>query len=174
MPAESSNVKMKAVLTDLHKAGIADLQEEGFQKSRIRWADCADLRYRGQSYELTVPLSPDFIERFHKSHERRYGYANRGRQVELVNVRSRFWGRTDKPKFRKVPKRRGDAVSIGTQRAFMDGRRTTANVYDRSQLRSGHSLKGPAIIGEYSSTTLVPHGFRCTIDGFLNMIIQRD
>jgi N-methylhydantoinase A len=48
----------------------------------------ADLRYRGQSFELAVPLGPDLAERFHRAHEERYGYADRGREVELVAVRT--------------------------------------------------------------------------------------
>ena len=48
----------------------------------------ADLRYRGQSFELTVPLGDELAERFHRAHEERYGYADRGREVELVAVRT--------------------------------------------------------------------------------------
>ena len=48
----------------------------------------ADLRYRGQSFELTVPLGDGLAERFHRAHEERYGYADRGREVELVAVRT--------------------------------------------------------------------------------------
>ncbi|HZC75963.1 MAG TPA: hypothetical protein VE220_08330, partial [Gaiellaceae bacterium] len=48
----------------------------------------ADLRYRGQSFELTVPLGADLAGRFHRAHEERYGYADRGREVELVAVRT--------------------------------------------------------------------------------------
>jgi N-methylhydantoinase A len=48
----------------------------------------ADLRYRGQSFELTVPLGPDLTERFHQRHDERYGYADRTRELELVAVRT--------------------------------------------------------------------------------------
>jgi N-methylhydantoinase A len=48
----------------------------------------ADLRYRGQSFELTVPLGGDLAERFHRAHEERYGYADPGRDIELVAVRT--------------------------------------------------------------------------------------
>jgi N-methylhydantoinase A len=48
----------------------------------------ADLRYRGQSFELTVPLGDDLAGRFHRAHEERYGYADRGREIELVAVRT--------------------------------------------------------------------------------------
>jgi N-methylhydantoinase A/oxoprolinase/acetone carboxylase beta subunit len=48
----------------------------------------ADLRYAGQSFELAVPLGPGLADRFHEAHEERYGYADRGREVELVAVRT--------------------------------------------------------------------------------------
>ena len=48
----------------------------------------ADLRYRGQSFELTVPLGADVAEAFHRAHEERYGYADRTRPLELVAVRT--------------------------------------------------------------------------------------
>jgi N-methylhydantoinase A len=59
-------------------AEVDDLPDEGE----------ADLRYRGQSFELTVPLGPQLEERFHAAHEERYGYADRGRELELVAVRT--------------------------------------------------------------------------------------
>jgi N-methylhydantoinase A len=48
----------------------------------------ADLRYRGQSFELTIPLGPDLAGRFHRLHEERYGYADRDRELELVAIRT--------------------------------------------------------------------------------------
>ena len=48
----------------------------------------ADLRYRGQSFELTVPLGDDLAEAFHRAHEERYGFAERDRELELVAVRT--------------------------------------------------------------------------------------
>ncbi|MEZ0284437.1 MAG: hydantoinase/oxoprolinase family protein, partial [Thermoleophilia bacterium] len=47
-----------------------------------------DLRYRGQSFELTIPLEGNPVESFHRAHEERYGYADRGREIELVAVRT--------------------------------------------------------------------------------------
>ena len=170
--AEAGSSRLKAALEELHKTGTVDLRAEGFDNKQIAHNDSVDLRYRGQSYELTVPLSADFIERFHKLHEQRYGYANRGRGVELVNVRSTFFGHTEKPKLRKFPKQRGRASSLGTQQVWIDGRRTKAAIYDRASLRHGHVVKGPAIIGEYSSTTLVPPRFRCKVDAYLNLVLE--
>jgi N-methylhydantoinase A len=60
---------------------LAEVQELPFEGE-------ADLRYLGQSFELTVPLGPDLGERFHRLHEERYGYADRARELELVAIRT--------------------------------------------------------------------------------------
>src|SRR2546426_5060601 len=118
--AEASDAQVKAVLADLHRRGMAELQAEGFKRSEIERIDFLDVRYRGQSYELTVPLDTNFIEKFHKAHERRYGYANRGREVELVNVRTTFLGRTAKPKFTKGVKQRTRPERVEQQMCWID------------------------------------------------------
>jgi N-methylhydantoinase A len=159
-------------LKQLHKTAKDELRAEGFSGREIEFTDFVDLRYRGQSYELTVGLSPDFIESFHRAHERRYGYANRGRAVELVNVRTTFVGRTVKPSFRKVSKAKGRPVAREVRHVWIDRKRVKAAIYDRALLSSGHVIKGPAIIGEYSSTTLVPPDFRCVVDPYLNLVLE--
>jgi N-methylhydantoinase A len=164
--------ELKSSLAELHRAGQEELQAEGFKKREIQSMDFVDLRYRGQSYELTLKLEPNFTERFHEAHERRYGYANRGRPIELVNVRSTFIGLTKKPEFKKSPRQRGRPVPVERQPVWIDHKRMRTSIYDRSTLGHGHVISGPAIIGEYSSTTLVPPDFRCVVDGYLNLVLE--
>jgi len=171
--AAGSDAQVKTAFAALHSIGMAELEAEGFKKNKIHRIDSLDLRYRGQSYELTVPLVARFIEKFHKAHERRYGYANRGRDVELVNVRTTFLGRTAKPKFSKTVKQRREPEPVERQPCWIDRRRVRTDIYDRAILGHGHVIQGPAIIGEYSSTTLVPPGFRCTVDAYLNLVLER-
>lgn len=168
----SSKDKLKAAFNDLHRLGMAELQAEGFKKSQIQAADFVDLRYRGQSYELTVPLTPKFVEEFHAMHDRRYGYSNSGRSVELVNVRSTFLGRTSKPAFTKSPMQRTRPQPLESRLVWIGRKRLKAAIYDRAALGHGHVIKGPAIIGEYSSTTLVPPDFRCVVDAYLNLVLE--
>src|SRR4029077_18250792 len=123
------------------------------------------------SYELTVKLGPGFLDSFHKLHQQRYGYASPGRSVELVSARSTFWGRTVKPKLEKTPKRGGSPQPVDVQPVWIDRRRLRTRIYDRATLTHGHRIEGPAIIGEYSSTTLVPPGFQCAVDGYLNLVL---
>ena len=173
VPADDSRAILKRTFQELHRLGMVELQAEGFRKREIQWNDAVDLRYRGQSYELTVPLTSDFIDSFHKAHDRRYGYSNRGRTVELVNVRTTFIGRTGKPEFKKAPKTSGRAKPNGVQPVWIDNKHVKAGVYDREDLGYGHVIDGPAIIGEYSSTTLVPADFRCKVDAYLNLVLER-
>ncbi len=172
--AEDSNKRVRQVLDELHRIGTKELRAEGFKKNEIESMDFVDLRYRGQSYELTIPMTSNFIERFHKTHDRRYGHSSPGRPVELVNVRTTFLGRTAKPDFRKAPKARGRPEPIDTQSAWINGKRIKTRVYDRAALGRGHVINGPAIIGEYSSTTLVPPDFRCEVDAYLNLVLEDD
>jgi N-methylhydantoinase A len=165
--------KLKQAFGELHRLGQADLAAEGFRKSDIRFLDFVDLRYRGQSYELTIPLSDDFVEMFHKTHERRYGYANPSKPVEIVNVRTTFFGRRDKPELQRAVKGRGRPEPVETQAIFINRKKTKTAIYDRDGLTRGAEIKGPAVIGEYSSTTLVPPDFVCRVDPFLNLVLEK-
>ena len=57
--------------------------------------------------------------------------------------------------------------------AWFDGSARKTRVYDRKDLRYGHLIKGPAIIGEYSATTLVPPDFVCEVDAFGNLVLKQ-
>ncbi len=170
--AENSRNRVAAALNELHGLGMRELQAEGFRASQIDVMDFVDLRYRGQSYDLTIPFSPRFIGEFHKAHDRRYGHSNPDRPVELVNVRTTLAGRTGKPRFKKAPKQRGRPQPVETRNAWIGRKRTAAVIYDRATLGHGHVIRGPAIIGEYSSTTLVPPDFVCAVDPYLNLVLM--
>jgi N-methylhydantoinase A len=171
--AQNAARELKTTLSQLQTIGSEELQAEGFKKRDIESMNFVDLRYRGQSYELTVKLEPGFIERFHETHERRYGYANPGRAVELVNVRTTFWGRTTKPELHSARRQRGRPVPVDAKPIWIDRKRTKTTIYDRAGLGHGHAIKGPAVIGEYSSTTLVPPDFVCTVDRYLNLVLEQ-
>ncbi|HLQ76250.1 MAG TPA: hydantoinase/oxoprolinase family protein, partial [Terriglobia bacterium] len=154
-----------------------EMRAEGIPAKDISAFDAADMRYRGQSYELTIPLTgswpTSFVTEFHKAHERRYGYSNSDKPVEVVNVRTTFVGRSAKPQFRAAPRVRGAARPLESQMVWMDRRRRNTAIYDRTSLRHGHVIHGPAIIGEYSSTTMVPSDFVCKIDPHLNLVLEK-
>ncbi|HEV8038816.1 MAG TPA: hydantoinase/oxoprolinase family protein [Bryobacteraceae bacterium] len=134
----------------------------------------ADIRYAGQSYELTVPWhAQNPAEPFHREHQRVYGYANPEHAVEIVTIRVRAKRAVEKP---KLETHRPRLTSIGKRQKPLvrqihsagDWRPTP--VYLRAQL-SGTKLRGPALVVDYGSTTLVPPGWFFALDRFGNLKI---
>jgi N-methylhydantoinase A len=173
IPAETAESRIRHELEGLHRAGRADLKDEGFEGNSVRVLDSIDLRYRGQSYELTLPFARGFVSNFHRMHDRRYGHSDATRAVEIVNVRSTFFGRAPKLKFPRMKKTRAKARPLDVISAWFGGKPHKTTVYDRSDLQHGHVFKGPAIVGEYSSTTLVPPDFVCEVDAFGNLVLRQ-
>jgi N-methylhydantoinase A len=157
----------------LHRQGNEELAREGFSRSQLSIEDFVDLRYRGQSYELTIPLAANLVARFHRTHEQRYGYSNPDKAVEVVNVRTTVTGRVPKPRFNRTRKVRGRPKPLEIRSIWIDRKRQNAAIYDRDALAYGHVFEGPAIVGEYSSTTLVPADFTCRVDPWLNLVLER-
>ena len=130
----------------------------------------ADLRYAGQSYELTVPWHPsDPAGPFHREHQRVYGYANPDRPIEIVTARVRARRIVEKPKLvtRRVSgTSRGPMRSPASRRVHSSRKWRPTPVYPRGDLAIGRELRGPALVVDYGSTTLVPPGWRFTLDKF--------
>lgn len=157
----------------LERQGAAAMRAEGFAASEVRRERLLDLRYRGQGFELTVAAAGDFLAAFHRAHERRYGYADPARPVEIVNVRLRLAGRTPKP---GLPRRRLGPASprparAGERTAIFAGRNRRAAIFARERLRAGMRFPGPAIVAEYSATTVVPPGWRCRVDAIESLVL---
>jgi N-methylhydantoinase A len=146
-------------LTALEFAGRQDMNEEGLTGIAVR---SLDLRYAGQGYELRVEWSDDFVNQFHRLHERRYGYADSNRPVEVVNARVRTISVTEKPIHEAQEMRPGEG-----KHALLAG-----NLYGRARLHAGDRFTGPAVVAEYSATTYIPEGATASVDAFGNLIIE--
>jgi N-methylhydantoinase A len=176
MKAGSADLKaIERAFAELERDAKSDLRAEGFRGARIRLERSAALRYVGQSFDIAVNWSPSFERAFHQSHRERYGYADRKRPVEIVSLRVRAVGITDKPRLKRVARtRRGKAKPSSTASLYFGLRATRAPVYDRDDLGAGQTLKGPAVITEYSSSTLIPPNRVVEVDPWLNLIIRAD
>jgi N-methylhydantoinase A len=133
------------------------------------------MRYTGQAYELSVPAAGDFVSAFHRAHEQRYGYRDSKRPVEIVNLRVRATGITDKPCIAKIAKvaKSEKMYTAASLDCVLDGTRQTAALIDREQLRNANSFAGPAVISEYSATTLVPAGWRAQVDAYGQILLTK-
>ena len=133
-----------------------------------------DLRYRGQGYELNVPHGRDSAEAFHRLHEQRYGFCDRVRQLEIVTLRVRL--RVPGPAFSPAlhPEIDGDGASAraGERPVYFDGAWLDTPIYTRERLRPGDRIAGPALVIEYSSTTVLPPDCRLRVDGYGALVIE--
>jgi N-methylhydantoinase A len=151
-----------------------ELQQEGFSAELARAERRLDLRYAGQSYELSVPFRTDFRELLRQQHEKAYGYAHPGRSLEIVNLRLCLVIRTPKPQLRT--RRTGNPdptrARVKTKPVWFSGRFHLAPLYDRERLAASARFAGPAVVVEYSSTTVVPPDYSCEVDKWLNLILR--
>lgn len=136
-----------------------------------------DLRYKGQGYELNIPLTKNLLLEFSKEHQRRYGYTHAKREIELVTIRLRATMRSrTMPLGTAALGRSGQAKATAARppeaAVFFEGKKVKTRVYSRDELRSGKTYHGPAIITEYSATAVIPAGKRIRIDRAGNLIIS--
>ena len=153
-------------------------QRLDFERTHGLWS--LDLRYLGQSFELTVPASEAVLEdpdgealraHFHARYREVYGYADEAADLEVLNLRATAIGVTRKPAV--AAPRTGPAVTRPAPRersVFLDGAPVTARVLDREALPPEAPLAGPLIIEQYDTTILVPPGFTVSVDGGGNVI----
>lgn len=155
----------------------AELSREHFKIDRVQIERRLAVRYIGQAYELSVPFTPTFPMRFHSEHERAYGYSRPKRPVEIVNLQVRLKVPTSKPSGgEKQPGKHPDPRSAIVKRkpVWFDRKFVPTALYERQRLGPGMKLKGPAIIVEYSSTTVVPPDFSCRVDEHLNLRLTQN
>lgn len=142
----------------------------------------ADMRYRGQSFDLTVPLAdsifhaaklPDLISDFHAAYERIYGFSDPQGAVEITNIRAAARGMTFKcplPKIATQVKEGTLAVPREILPLIENGQEVPAKYFERTQLVPGHKINGPAVIEAADTTIYLPGDFSAIIDEWGNFI----
>jgi N-methylhydantoinase A len=164
---------------ELRQAALAWLREEqGFQgEATLLYS--ADMRYRGQSFEIDTLLEADsdvatMEAAFHREHERLYEHADREAPVQVINLRLVVVGEPPKPALSTLGEATGDPVPIRAVEVYADGGRHRAEIYRRDELRAGHRFSGPAIVSQDDCTTCVLDGFLVTVDGYGNLILETE
>ncbi len=185
---EAVNPVMKTT-SEITEATLSTLIREALDRARRElgrepdhFEATVELRYKGQAYELEVPLNdpenPDIAaleEAFHRRHRDTYGFTT-DEPIEIVNVRVLAVATREPPSLPKPP----EGGEVDPDRAlieersvvFEDGERETP-VYDRGSLGAGDVVKGPAVVEEYDSTTLVPPGWRLEVHDTGCLVLER-
>jgi N-methylhydantoinase A len=149
-----------------------ELAEDGARPSAIHLVTHADLRYRGQSYEIEVELSPNFIADFHAAHKRTFGYAAPEAAVEAVNLRLRAEAPGPPVAPERRPKLKAVPEAIGHAQVMAGSRQRKLPIYARETLGGGVKLPGPLIVVELSATTYVAPEFTLRCDDYGNLHLE--
>lgn len=181
VPIENAQEVITTTLATLEEQGRRDLEHEGVPAERLVIERYLDLRYVGQSYELTIPFDGDSAQaasRFHVAHERRFGYNDPNERIQVVNVRLKARGLANLPVLeRHALTAKADAQPVMTRSIIFAGQDGPVTrevpVYERSSLQPGTILAKPAIITQYDTTTVVPPAWSVRVDAIGNLIIER-
>lgn len=174
--------RLNAIYAEVEAQALQDLTAEGVPEGDMDFQRFADMRYMGQEHTVKVRLPagaiddramPDINERFHALHEQTYTFRLET-PVELVNYHLTAVGRVKKPEFRKLDGRQGKLADAGkgARRVNFDELGfAEAAIYERERLPVGVAVKGPAVVEEPASTTVVFPDQKLTRDefGFLHI-----
>ncbi len=155
------------------RRAIRELSTEGISRSQIEHELFADMRYRGQSYELEVALTPRFIEEFHSAHQKTFGHSTPDSPVEVVNLRLRSSASGPSVAPRKIGKNAKSPGPVAHIDTLVGDKVHRVQVYSRDDLGAGVKLAGPLIVVELSSTTYVAPEFAMRVDDFGNLHLER-
>jgi N-methylhydantoinase A len=171
MLRESEDHKAAVHLDELRELALEELRAQNLEGE---FSYSLDVRYEGQGYELNLPQGTDYLNRFHDMHQKRYGYSNKGTPVEIVNLRVRVTVKNAPINLPVQEERPGDGSQafIKMRSIYFDGSWQESRVYQRDLLHAGDVFAGPALITEYSSTTVLPPDFMAHVDHYGNLILE--
>ena len=175
---------LEAVYRELEAEGIAQIGKVSVAPERVVIARGADMRYVGQEHSVTVDLTPDLFanqdragikSRFDAVHDLRYGTCAPQERSEIVSLRVTVTGMLEKPTLEKIEQ--GDAAPVadannGTRPVRFDADLHDTVTWGRGRLLAGNVIKGPALIEEHASTTVLHPGDTLEVDAFGNLIIS--
>jgi N-methylhydantoinase A len=157
--AEAELAALQPVFGDLEASARTELESEGVPEDAVAIERAIDARYRGQSYELTVPASEEWLEAFHTAHDQRFGFRRDAAPVEAVTVRVVARAKVSRVEPPSLTPGAAPANPAGSTRVYFNGSWNEVPMYLREALGADHRIAGPAIIAEYSSTTWLPVGW---------------
>jgi len=166
---------------DLRRRAIAWLREEQDFEGDATLLYTADMRYRGQSFEIETVLEEDWTENgdlrsiadaFHAEHARVYDHADEEAAVQVINLRLVIVGAAPKPELRELAAGEAAPAPKGDVDVFYDGAAHKAALYDRAALLAGQVIEGPAVIQQDDCTTCILGGFTAEVDAYGNILLN--
>jgi N-methylhydantoinase A len=174
IPGETTFSEIYKLFEPLKRQGQKEVESEGIPRKNIILESSLDMRYLGQSYELTIPFSEEFLVKFHKAHNDYYGYANVGLEIEIVNLRVKAIGKVEKP---SLPQLSGSPIDdpssalLYERNVFFPNGLEKTRFYAGDELAFGNVITGPAIVLRSDTTILLGINDTAQVDRFANLII---
>jgi N-methylhydantoinase A len=174
---------IRAEFKALEARAVAWLREDQGYDGAYTLSYSAELRYRGQSFEIDTALDAEAVaaadhaamaDAFHAAHERVYGHADRGAKLQAIAIRLVISGATAKPEMTRHALQPGAAMPMGQADVWVDGAMRKAALFSRAALLPGQSFAGPAVVMQDDCTTVVPTGFTASVDAYTNLRIVRE
>ena len=156
--------------------------EQGYQ-GELTFIHSADMRYRGQSFELEAILDQAAIEggdmgslaeSFHAVHEQIYSHADREAPVQMINLRLVAVGQNTKPGFERGVVRERLAEPVEQISVYTGGEHQRVSLYHRERLLPGDRLEGPAVVAQDDTTVCILEGFSGRVDAYRHLVLTRD
>jgi N-methylhydantoinase A/oxoprolinase/acetone carboxylase beta subunit len=174
LPGDVRPEELDRRLAPMLERGLQELLAEGLDEQQIVLEPALDLRYRGQSYELTIPYTPDFIADFHRAHRARFGYERPVDEIDVVTLRLKAIGKVKAPDFDRqnvgilpgaTPAPDYRRVYFGNTGQTQDGWHEIP-CYQSHWLSPGIEIAGPALISCPDTTVLVGFGWLMVVGLF--------
>ena len=169
---------LSAAFARLRTEATRWIREDQRFAGEVTYKPSAEMRYRGQSFEIEVPLDAAWIEAgnlaameeaFHQAHEKLYGHADRGAPMQAIALRMVVAGTVPAPRFPEQDRVTGTPEILREVEVWLDGRAQSAPLYLRSALRHGHRFSGPCIVLQDDTTSCIPPGMTGEVDRFGNL-----
>jgi len=173
-PGKVAQSELAELFQPLEQQAVADMGTEGVSGAALQLEASLDMRYRGQSFEITVPLIGDFCRTFHELYQNLYGYRDEERELEIVTLRLRAVGRGPRPDLQYGLCCAEDFAPLVVEPLVVAGQECPCPVYQRSALPCGASFPGPALIVEETATHLVNPGWQVRVDEQANLVLERE
>ncbi len=175
--------KLDGTFQALERQIGADLAEHATHGRDIQFQRYADVRYRSQNHELSIPVANGNVtldvleevkEAFHRAHEELYGYRFADREIELVTLRLTGFVPVDRPVLAGIEKDGGNVqptVQRYRKTYFNEEEPQECPIYRRETFTAGTAFEGPAIVEQMDTTVIVPPGFRVKVDAYANLLM---
>jgi N-methylhydantoinase A len=176
-------VSIRTEYAALEQRALTWLRQDQGYDGPYTLAYSAELRYRGQSFEIDTKLDAGVVaaadhaaiaEAFHQTHARVYGHADRTAPLQVIAIRLVISGVTAKPEMTRRALQPGPATPAGHAEVWIDGATRSAALFNRAALLPGQNFAGPAVVMQDDCTTVVPTGFTVSVDEYTNLRIVRE